>query len=397
MRGPIIARHQSRRAHLHMCVRLSGSTKSQVRIRNTCSSPPIGPRRAELSSTRVSGMAIRRIVFVDHRSSHHAAPSGYGRLTEFIVGDTVPERALRFPPWRIQRAFAGHGGAAYSTVSFSKELALLLRMLEPGAGLAHFLNVENDFSYTRLWSRPLGWRVTGTFHFPPSRFADLFPTPRYLRHLDGAICVASNQLNAVRDLVQHDRVWVVPLGVDLEFFRPADVREETTHPICLFVGTHLRDFATLGRVAEILADEADGASIVAIVPSRYAAQVPVHPRITLQQDVSDIELRYWYQTADLLLLPLLDSTATQAILEAMACGTPIVATDVGGVRDYVDSACAVLTPPNDSDAMANAARRIWSEGTLRSSMRIAARQRALAFAWPKIARAVMDTYSAIPA
>jgi glycosyltransferase involved in cell wall biosynthesis len=281
-------------------------------------------------------------------------------------------------------------------MSFSKEIALLRLMLRPGAGVAHFLNAENDFHYTGRWSRPLHWKTIGTFHFPPAKFGELFPDPSCLRRLDAAICVGSNQVRAVKELVQHDRVWSVPLGVDETFFRPAEPAGDPRDPICLFVGTHLRDFVTLRTVADLLGVRCPSARITAIMPARYAAQLGTHPRISVHTDVSDEDLRDWYQRAALLLLPLVDATATSSILEAMACGLPVVVTDVGGVRDYVSDACAIPTPPGDADAMTGAAMRILGDPALRRRMAAAARTRALEFAWPKVARAVQAIYDSAP-
>ncbi len=108
-------------------------------------------------------------------------------------------------------------------------------MIGTRPGVAHFLNAENDFHYTARWSSALGWKSIGTFHFPPSQFGRLFPDPSFLTRLDGAICVASNQLRAVRSLVNHDRVWMIPLGVDTEVFRPAEPEAPRDPGLCLFV------------------------------------------------------------------------------------------------------------------------------------------------------------------
>jgi glycosyltransferase involved in cell wall biosynthesis len=55
------------------------------------------------------------------------------------------------------------------------------------------------------------------------------------------------------------------------------------------------------------------------------------------RNISDESLLGLYRSADLLLLPLIESTANNAMLEATSCGLPIVTTDVGGVRDYTSS------------------------------------------------------------
>lgn len=68
--------------------------------------------------------------------------------------------------------------------------------------------------------------------------------------------------------------------------------------------------------------------------------------------MSEEDLLVAYRQADLLALPLKDCTANNSILEAMACGLSVVTTDIGGIRDYVDDTCALLSARGDAEEMA---------------------------------------------
>jgi glycosyltransferase involved in cell wall biosynthesis len=87
-----------------------------------------------------------------------------------------------------------------------------------------------------------------------------------------------------------------------------------------------------------------------------------------------------------LLLPLLDSTANNGLLEGMACGLPVIITDVGGVRDYAKENFADFVLPGDSSGIIKIL-----QGYLNQSDKLAARGRAArAYAedhlsWRKIA------------
>jgi glycosyltransferase involved in cell wall biosynthesis len=188
---------------------------------------------------------------------------------------------------------------------------------------------------------------------------------------------------------------MAPLGVDTGFFDLPKDPSTTDEAICLFVGSHLRDFSTLRTVAEALARRRSAARIVAISPSRFANEIPRHPRITVYTDVTDDELRGWYHRAALLLMPLRDATATSSILEAIACGTPVVASDVGGVRDYLSGDCAFLIPAGDAVAMIDAALLLLGDTSLRARMSAAARQQALRFSWPVVANTIKGIYSSL--
>jgi colanic acid/amylovoran biosynthesis glycosyltransferase len=83
------------------------------------------------------------------------------------------------------------------------------------------------------------------------------------------------------------------------------------------------------------------------------------------------------QESHALLLPSLDEGLPTVVLEAMASGVPVVATDCGGVSEALtDGVEGLVVPPRDSDALAAALRRLWSEPELRARMGEAARHTA---------------------
>jgi glycosyltransferase involved in cell wall biosynthesis len=93
-------------------------------------------------------------------------------------------------------------------------------------------------------------------------------------------------------------------------------------------------------------------------------------QITLVGGVAHESLGDWFRAADLLCLPSHNEGVPNVVLEAMACGTPIVATHVGGIPEVVPEFAGILVPPQQRDALATAlitaTRQSWD------SVRIAA-------------------------
>jgi glycosyltransferase involved in cell wall biosynthesis len=106
--------------------------------------------------------------------------------------------------------------------------------------------------------------------------------------------------------------------------------------------------------------------------------------VELVTGLSDEQLLEEYRQAWVVLLPLIDATANNALLESMACSLPVVVSDVGGIRDYAGPECGALCPPRDVQAHAAATIELLLDSPRREAAGRAARARAEIGAWPMV-------------
>ena len=106
-------------------------------------------------------------------------------------------------------------------------------------------------------------------------------------------------------------------------------------------------------------------------------------------------LSTYYRAADVCLVPSRSESFGLVALEAAACGTPVVASDVGGLRDNVDEGrTGYLVAGRDSDAYARRVSDILSDPLLALRLGDAGSQRAERFSWPASAAAALDALDA---
>jgi glycosyltransferase involved in cell wall biosynthesis len=196
--------------------------------------------------------------------------------------------------------------------------------------------------------------------------------------LDAAILVSQSQRSFFNKLLPAERVFVVPHGIDTSFFAPGDGERYPNKVIT--VGTHLRDFDALGRAMKLVWEQYPDTHFVAIGVDdarTLLAVVKNDTRLEIVGNVSDESLRQHYQSASIAVFALEDATANNAVLEAMACGLPVVATDVGGISEYLDAKTAMLCPPRDPESLAAGISRLLTDKEKATRMSMATRRRAL--------------------
>jgi len=184
---------------------------------------------------------------------------------------------------------------------------------------------------------------------------------------------------------------VLPNGVDLDRYRPTagrfTIRRRLGLPverdILLSVGNlkpvkgHRTLLDAIGGMRSVVRELTivlvGGDYLDGDLQRRADAQLPDFDiRFVGQQE----DVLSWYQAADVFVQPSRFEGMSNALLEAMACGLPVVATDVGGNRELVEHGRGgLLVPPGDPVALAGALQYILRDAHCRASLGVAARSR----------------------
>ena len=316
------------------------------------------------------------------RMAHHRARSGYNSMLRFLRPDSVvhanSSRAGRIVNGLSRRPLRPLTGSEwYGLACLWGELraAIGARTVSRPA-VVHVLYGE-DLLFGLPHLLPADVRLVATFHQPAERFRALVRNLDVVRRLDAVIVLDDRNREYFESLLP-GRVHSLRLGVDTDYWSPGP--RDDGRRRCIMVGTHLRDFELLGAVMRSLIAEGFEWDIVTVSPQ--VSRLPVHPRVRIHRNITDLQLRELYRLADASLLPLRGASASNALLQSLACGTPVIATDVGGVRSYGEDSPAVrLAPSADGDAHAEAIREVTKQPSLRS----AARTDALRYDWSRVA------------
>lgn len=194
-------------------------------------------------------------------------------------------------------------------------------------------------------------------------------------------------------------VYMQPLGVDLETFNPSardpDLRAKLgiaeDARLLIFAGRGSREknlpvllhcMKRLGKRYHLLLV---GSSMPALVPSN----VTVIDEFCPARQVARL-----MASADALLHAGDQETFGLVILEAMACGLPVVAVAAGAIQEIVTPECGLLCTPNNPLAMANAVRELFAQGCA-SRGRLARRHVERHYAWEAVISSLLGHYRAV--
>jgi glycosyltransferase involved in cell wall biosynthesis len=182
--------------------------------------------------------------------------------------------------------------------------------------------------------------------------------------------------NSLRSIVVDDhgadpeKVSVIPNGVDVRRFAPIPQEEarsrlglDSEGPMILYVGAIARTkgIEYLLRAISLLDSDLDSVRLVLVGDGEYehaaralADELSIAPSVEFAGKKPHGEMPLWMNACDLLTLPSLGEGFGLVLIEAMACGKPVVATACGGPEDIVTPQTGMLIPPGDEHALASA-------------------------------------------
>jgi D-inositol-3-phosphate glycosyltransferase len=219
-----------------------------------------------------------------------------------------------------------------------------------------------------------------------------------------------------------DNVYVVTPGVDLKRFTPGNGRAAARRALDIapdaimltFVGRiqpHKGPEVLVRAIAEMVSHTPHLRSKLALViiggasgnkstePDRLrnlARFLGVQDLVHFKPPVAREELPQWYRASDLVCVPSYSESFGLVALEAQACGTPVVATAVGGLRTAVaDGISGSLVDGHDPKAWSAVISRLISEPQRRVLLSIGAVDHASHFGWETTARRTLEVYDQV--
>jgi phosphatidylinositol alpha-mannosyltransferase len=341
----------------------------------------------------------------DHQV-HIVAPSS--------ADESEPEFSLDAPIHRIGRVVSipANGSVARITLSVRSYLQAKRLLQEQDFDLIHLhepmmpalpLTVLRHSSTVNI----------GTFHaYRNTRLTYFYGKPilrPFFRKLHGHIAVSSAARDFVGEYFPAD-YRIIPNGIDFERFferRPPLPELADNRPTVLFVGRleKRKGLRFLLRAWPMVLERQPDARLVVVGRGR---PLEGYRRFARRQgwSAADVvfagyvpadDLPRYYQASDIFCAP---NTGQESfgivLLEAMAAGTAIVASDIAGYRDVVSQGVeGLLVERQNPGALADAICRLLANPELRAHMRRAGQTKARLYDWPRVANQVLDFYGEV--
>lgn len=233
-----------------------------------------------------------------------------------------------------------------------------------------------------------------------------------LRFSSRVICISRNIYRmAQRFEVDEEKLAYVPLGIDLDLYRPGDRGAAKQAAgldgkiVVLFVGQLVEgkgaryllkamasiDRGLLSRITLVIVGGGPDRSML----QRMSQELGLGGHVRFEGRMPPAEVLKWYRAADMFVLPSLSEGRPTVINEAMACGCAIVASDISGIPEQVtDGYNGYLVPPGDTAALAEKIARLAESEAEIARMGRNSRQklRDEGVTWEKYAARVTEIY-----
>ena len=345
----------------------------------------------------------------------------------------IPEMAKRLEPGeelhllvspKSRHLYQGYGpGVYYITYPWSNERRNLRTLSEhvysPVRLPLSRIDVFNSLMAPAVnlsWSLVLHFKTMHAYTAPdsltpPARAYRRLQYPRSVRAADAIIINSQSLRSEIQRYLEVDprKLKLIYEAVDHDLFRPGDAAEAQAHvarhgvtkPFVLFVSSlwPYKNCDGLLRAWALTRGDLADRQLAIVGPGRdekylaslrsLAAELGIASDVVFAGGVPLEETVRFYQAADLFVYPSLNETFGLPILEAMACGCPVVTSDTSAMPETAGGA-AVLADPRDPAALAKAL--VEAVGPRRDQLRNLGLKRAAQFTWGATAASTLDVY-----
>jgi glycosyltransferase involved in cell wall biosynthesis len=360
----------------------------------------------------------------EHRIEDYSYWTYHHYKKEFVYGR--PPLA-HFHPWNFYEFFSTRIALSSLLANFSVRAYLKLRELSRERRF-DVVHDNQTLSYGVWAAKATGFPLVATIHHPLSydlqnalrqartsyeKARRILWSPWTMqetvaRRLDRVIVVSETSRDDVQTAfgLPPEKIRVVHNGIDIETFRPRPELHRRPEKL-LYVGNsedRNKGARYLLEALDILKDEMD---FRVTWIDNFKHNLKLAPRLVNELGLSSIvdftgrvtteELARHYNDARLFVTASLHEGFGLPLAEAMASGTPAVATDIGAYREIAQHGVnAWFVPPRDPQALAGAIRMLWNDAALRERLGSAARERVVqAFNWRQAAEETLAVYEEV--
>jgi glycosyltransferase involved in cell wall biosynthesis len=319
-----------------------------------------------------TGGPRRNIVFVGDRCCDHSPSSGYDQICSLF-----PDAG-----WLSQRELSA------GRLTWYREPAD-----PPGPhSLFHVFYGDRSPAPSLLRSRFPGALILATLHQPVAPLSADQAWRESIGWVDAIVTLCENQTRQLAESGFDRPVHRVPHGVRTSAFAPLAGPTPAPRNRALLVGNHLRDWPTAGEVVSRLAGL--GVESLVVEPRGSYLRTPGGYFESMYPRVPEPELARLYDTSAAMFLPVEDATASNALMEAMAAGCPVVSTNVQALVEYLGDSSDAFEPRDAGTAVAKLLAYVRDpERRFERSKQLM--ERARRFDWSQLRPALTEVYRAV--
>jgi glycosyltransferase involved in cell wall biosynthesis len=231
------------------------------------------------------------------------------------------------------------------------------------------------------------------------------PNERYVLSKVPDIVVCSPQMKGLVRNMTNTKIYVIPNGIDFEDIRNIQPHKLIEHPSILYVGrlSKVKGIDVLLNAIPIIRKKIPNLRIYIAGSGpegdnlkKRVKELNIEENVKFLGFISEDEKYAYYKSADVCVFPSVYEPFGIVLLEAMACGKPIVASNVGGIPFVVeDEKTGLLFESGNVEDFAEKLITLLKDKELRDKMGEAGRERAKEFTWDGIAEQTVDLYKLV--